>query len=306
MNHSDVQNRIADYLEGDLSLARRALFDAHLDHCETCRVDLEELRAIPYLLKQLPDVEPPPMLAADVMRRIRLGEATPTFGDRIRSLLSEIASPGIAIPVAAMGAVFVLAVTSGQFQLDPLSGGPQSPSAAAGVRTLATIPPEAAAVANRVFRPAPGAPTVQLYQGGDGTMTSSRRRAFFQLLPASAGESLAEAGVSGSSRQRVRIVVRPSLGTGFSDVSQGMPRTPDDWLAVVQEQPAEFARRQASLSLAEREHWVRVLARRAVEVDSAGDVVRALHRRGGPEGRNFARAFAAEARLASSQIATSN
>ena len=68
-------------------------------------------------------------------------------------------------------------------------------------------------------------------------------------------------------------------------------------------QPAEFARRQASLSLAEREHWVRVLARRAAETASQQDVLDALRRSGGPEALQFANAFEAEARL--NQIATS-
>ncbi len=56
MNHADVRNRMADYLEGDLSLDRRAVFDAHLDGCAECRSEMEELRAIPRLLGRLPNV----------------------------------------------------------------------------------------------------------------------------------------------------------------------------------------------------------------------------------------------------------
>ena len=44
MNHSDIQNRMADYLEGDLSLSKRALFDAHLDACTECARELSEMR----------------------------------------------------------------------------------------------------------------------------------------------------------------------------------------------------------------------------------------------------------------------
>ena len=37
MNHSDIQARMADYLDGELNLDKRALFDGHLDHCEDKR-----------------------------------------------------------------------------------------------------------------------------------------------------------------------------------------------------------------------------------------------------------------------------
>jgi anti-sigma factor RsiW len=285
---------MADYLEGDLSLAKRALLDAHLEGCVDCRTEIAELRALPNLLRRLPDIEPPPMLAADVMRRIRLGEATPTFGDRIRSLLSEFASPGIAIPAGAMLAAFVLAVTSGQFQLTALT--PQRGSELSSVRQLAPIPPEAAALASRVFASASLAP--QLVRDGDAS-AAPQRRAYFELQPIST-----EQRGSGAQR-RVRIVARPSLASRFAGPGQASPRSVDDWLAVVLQQPAEFARRQASLSLAEREHWVRVLALRSAETDSTTAVIEALQRRGGSEAQTFARAFAAEAQLASAQLATS-
>lgn len=301
MNHADVRKCMPDYLEGDLSIDRRAVFDAHLDGCEDCRVEMKELRAVPRLLRGLPDVEPPPMLADDVMRRIRLGEAAPTVGDRIRNLLSEFASPGIAIPAGAMLAAFVLAVTSGQFEFSP-----QRSWTGAGVRgaadsaRLAPIPPEATALARRVFRTAPDSPALQLNRGGDATLVATPPRAYFQLLPASTDPHAATGG-----KRRVQIVVRPSLGRRFADAGRSTPSSVDDWLAVVLQQPAEFARRQASLSLAEREHWARALARRAVETESADAVVEALRRSGGQEALRFARTFAAEARLTSSQIATS-
>jgi hypothetical protein len=279
---------MADYLEGDLSLDRRAVFDAHLDGCDDCRNEVEELRSIPHLLRGLPDVEPPEMLATDVMRRIRQGEAAPTLGDRLRALLSELASPGIAIPSGAMVAAFVLALTSGQFQLSP----PESTPRSAASRQLAPIPPEAAALASDVFRRNPAESRI-VPRGQAPRATGSH--AYFQLLPAST------AGGESASEPRVQIVVRPSLADEFASG----PRSADDWLAVVLHQPAEFVRRQASLSLAEREHWVRVLANRAVATGSADRVVEALQRRGGAEAVPFARAFAAEAQLASSRIARS-
>jgi hypothetical protein len=305
LKHADVQKRMADYLEGDLALERRAVFDAHLDSCTECRAEVEELRAIPKLLRTLPDEEPPPMLAADVMRRIRLGEATPTPGDRIRAFLSELASPGIAIPTGAMLAAFVLAATSGRFGL-PMSA-PRVAELSSANR-LAPIPPEATELARRVF----GVETDGISRTGvlgethgsqlarrGGAVPTVRPPTYIVVQPASTGGSGADA------RQRVRIVTqRSALAPRFADSGQGSPSSVDDWLVVVQQQPAEFARRQASLSLAEREHWVRVLARRAAETNAAEAVMEALEQRGGPEAVTFARAFAAEARLPSSQLAT--
>ena len=83
-----------------------------------------------------------------------------------------------------------------------------------------------------------------------------------------------------------------------------MPRSADDWLAVVLQEPAEFARRQLSLSLAEREHWVRVLAQRAVETGSSQAVLAALTRSGTPASLAFASAFAAESMQATAVFAT--
>jgi anti-sigma factor RsiW len=44
VKHSDVQDHMADYLEGDLPLERRALFDAHLDDCEACLSEIREVQ----------------------------------------------------------------------------------------------------------------------------------------------------------------------------------------------------------------------------------------------------------------------
>lgn len=306
MNHLDAQNSMADYLDGDLPLEQRARFDAHLDTCEECVHELEQLRQIPYLLKGLPEVEPPAMLTHDVMRKIRLGEAEPRLWDRVGDFFAELASPGIAIPAGAMVAAFFLAVTSGQFEWSPVRTTPRSAVIAqsASASSLAPIPREAAALASEILRPAPQAVVPQMVRGGDGTLVAARPRAVFELLPVRSGDK-GVPGVLPNSPQRVRIVVRrPSLGSRFAGAGLGMPRSADDWLAVVLQEPAEFARRQSSLSLAEREHWVRVLAQRAVETDSSQAVLIALRRSGTAASLAFAGAFAAESEQATAVFAT--
>jgi anti-sigma factor RsiW len=125
VRHSEIQARMADYLEGDLPLQKRALFDAHLDTCEQCAQDLKELRTTISLLRGLPDPEPPADLVDNAMRRIRAGEAQPTVGDRIREWLSSLAAPGFAVPATAVVAAMALALLSGQ--LDPSQLGLGSP-----------------------------------------------------------------------------------------------------------------------------------------------------------------------------------
>ena len=299
MNHLDARNSMEDYLEGELPLELRARFDAHLDDCADCSRFLDQLRRIPGLLQALPDVEPPPMLTHDVMRRVRMGEAEPRLLDRLRDFLSELLSPGIAIPAGAMLAAFFLAVTSGQFEWSPARTTPR-PIA----NELAPIPREATALANRILRPAASGPVPQLVRAGDGARYVSQPLAVFELQPVSATDP-AVPGLQDGAPQRVRIMARrPSLGSRFSGAGLGMPSSADDWLAVVLQEPAEFARRQASLSLAEREHWVRVLARRAVETGSEQAVLSALQHSGTSAGLALARSFAAESKQASAVVAT--
>lgn len=297
MNHADIRNRMADYLEGDLALDRRALFDAHLDGCAECSAELAELRSTIGLLHALPDVEPPAQLTNDVMRRIRLGEATPPRFGRIRDFVGELFAPGVAIPAAAMVAAFVMAVSSGQFQL-PFGAQRVALPQSAAVQ-LAPIPREAQAFADQVFAQASeGIRTPSAFRGGDSSLVASRPPAVFHVTPAATGGRE-------DAQPKVRVYVRRNLGLAFAEVGQGMPSSVDDWLAVVLQKPSEFAQRQASLSLAEREHWVRALARRAVERGVEAEVLRSLGSSSRPEATTLARAFAAQAELASAQFATS-
>ena len=158
---------------------------------------------------------------------------------------------------------------------------------------LAPIPREAQAIADRVFARTPSA-----FVGSDSTLVAAKPPMVFQVTPAATGSA---AGTNPT----VRVVVHPSLGSAFAAATQDMPRSADDWLAVVLQQPSAFAQRQASLSLAEREHWVRALARRAAERGVVDDVMRSLESSSRPEATALARAFAAQAELASSQTATS-
>ena len=109
MNHAVVTEHLADYLEGDLALDLRALVDAHLDGCATCATEVREMQQTIRLLRALPEPEPPPMIAANVMRRIRAGETHPSLFERIQRSLGGVLEPSFVLPAAAM-AIVALAV----------------------------------------------------------------------------------------------------------------------------------------------------------------------------------------------------
>lgn len=103
MNHADVKRQLADYLEGDLDLNDRASVDAHLDGCADCAQEVREMRQTIQLLRSMPEPEQPPMMAANVMRRIRAGETQPSFWQRVGRGLTSVLEPSFVLPVSAMG-----------------------------------------------------------------------------------------------------------------------------------------------------------------------------------------------------------
>ncbi len=116
MNHADVKKHLAEYLEGDLVLEDRALVDAHLDHCDSCSLEVEEMLQTIRLLRTLPEPEIPPLIAANVMRRIRAGESRPGFFQRVGQAARSILEPTFVLPASAIAvAALVVTVSQGNF-----------------------------------------------------------------------------------------------------------------------------------------------------------------------------------------------
>ncbi len=139
MNHSNIQSRMASYLDGELSLEARALFDAHLDQCDACTQQLADMRDTIRLLRRLPSPEPPPDLVSDVMRRIAQGEGDPSWFVRVIDELSRFFTPRFVIPATAAAAALTLTVLSGDLGsgvLDPRTGQSRSGSAQTGLDVL--------------------------------------------------------------------------------------------------------------------------------------------------------------------------
>ena len=110
MNHADVKSCLADYLEGDLSLDRRARVDAHLDACADCAREVDQMRSMIRLLRLLPEPETPPMIAANVMRRIRAGESRPGLVTRFVRAVGGILDPGFVLPAAVIASAALVLV----------------------------------------------------------------------------------------------------------------------------------------------------------------------------------------------------
>ena len=106
-----VKNHLPDYLEGDLSLDDRASVDEHIGQCADCAIEVHEMEETVLLLRGLPEPEIPPMIAANVMRRIRSGETERGFWARVGRGFASVLEPSFVLPASAM-AVAALAVVT--------------------------------------------------------------------------------------------------------------------------------------------------------------------------------------------------
>ena len=134
MNHGDVKKHLADYLEGDLGLDDRAVVDAHLERCEECLSEVKAMQQTIRLLQMLPEPEPPPMIAANVMRRIRAGESRPGLLARFLRGLGSVFEPSFVLPASAVAAAALVVVVVQEPSRPDLQGLMPPPNFAA-VRT---------------------------------------------------------------------------------------------------------------------------------------------------------------------------
>jgi len=265
VTHSDIQSRMADYLEGDLALGKRALFDAHLDGCEECSRELAAMRETIDLLRGLASPEPPADLAPNVMRRIAEGEGQPRWLDRVAAWFGELnsflAGPRIAVPVAALAACLAVFVATGERGGFSLSGSEpkaetaqvaQSGGAESRRETPPRVSPEAFVRHDRVSS------SPRLGMRGS-TLTSEPLQARVDPQHSAGDRSLEMA-----SAQAAGAVEAQSI------------RTRDEWLEVLIQQPQIFAREHVELSPVEQELWITHLARRAVELRRMDEVLAAL------------------------------
>jgi hypothetical protein len=153
---------MASYLDGELSLEKRALFDAHLDMCDECSRELGEMRETIRLLRNLPSPEPPPDLVSNVMERIAEGEGQPSWFERLSNRLHPLFASSFAIPATAAAAALALTVVSGGLDVggfDQRASAPVAEFASLGSEPRSTVIRERRAPA--MVRVAQSPPRVQ-------------------------------------------------------------------------------------------------------------------------------------------------
>ena len=116
MKHSDVQDHMADYLEGDLPLEKRALFDAHLDDCEACLGEIRDVQRTITLLRSLPEPQVPSGFTESVMRRVRENEDRQSLLENLREAFGILLSPRILVPLSV--SMIVLGIIAGNDKIE--------------------------------------------------------------------------------------------------------------------------------------------------------------------------------------------
>jgi len=127
VNHADIKKHLADYLEGQLQIDKRALVDAHLDSCDACAREVDEMLQTIRLLRTLPEPETPPMIAAKVMRRIRSGESQLGFFARMGRSLGGALESSFVLPASAIAVAALLVSVVQNLGGIPTSNGERDP-----------------------------------------------------------------------------------------------------------------------------------------------------------------------------------
>lgn len=107
-----IQNKLSEYLDGELSPAERSQVQAHLQGCADCRAEAAALRRTAMMARDLGGFEPPPTLAyrldpAIIAQRAAAPEPV-SWGARLRGILVPAGSfatvaASLALAISIMG-----------------------------------------------------------------------------------------------------------------------------------------------------------------------------------------------------------
>jgi len=268
MNHPEVRRRMGEYLQGDLTLAQRALFDAHLDGCDACAEDLRALRETIRLLRELPTPEVPPHLADRVVARIADGEGRARWWDGLASAGSRL-DPTRYLPPLAAAALTSAVVIVGVRDLGWQIPGTQVPGPAE--RPAATAPPPDLRMQTRAQRPAP-----DLRMQTRAQRPAPDLRMQTRAQPAESAEPRAP-----GLRSFAAAPAAPAADAAEEEALE----------VEVIEDPHLFLERYRALQAERRDAWLARMAERAARRSRVEDVARRLREQAGPEGRALADRF---------------
>ena len=225
MNHADIKKHLADYLEGELPIDERALVDAHLDACDPCAGEVNEMLQTIRLLRTLPEPELPPMIAANVMRRIRTGESQLGFFGRIGRALGGALEPGFVLPASAIAAAALVVTvvqslggvqTSDMGREDGRLSGARASSSVASVPSLSMDRRDEQARRSRAYGASYGASGAA--NGRDFAARVERRATQAErALEVARGPGMSLTGVGSGTRIRIKL---KGLGLAHDSTSQ--------------------------------------------------------------------------------------
>ena len=277
---------MADYLEGDLELDKRALFDAHIDECAECASEISEMRGTISLLHMLPEPRVPANMSREVMRRIQAGDTQSVWNEKLQAIFGLLLEPRVLAPISA--AVLVLGLVIGtnplrlQYTEAPLQAG--STAAQASVAGVAPVRPGAEATneppvivlserdsagpRTRLVRLTPKQEMIALSRLLASTSPLSQIR--FQVWPSPPLAAAPRYRNSPPTSEFQTVSAQPeglrSLGASGAPATSialnrsGQPSV-DEWLARLQDDPGSFAGKLVTTSLAEQELWINHLAK---------------------------------------------
>lgn len=271
MNHSEVRRCMGEYLQGDLSLAQRALFDAHLDGCEACAEDLRTLRSTIHLLRDLPTPDVPPHLVDRVIARIEDGEGRSRWWDGLLAFWNLI-DPARYLPPLAAAALTSAAVIVGVRDLGLEIPGMRTPP---GTPELASE----AAPLERYAPPRPQSPPAR----ADRPLVLLERRAA-STKDAAAGEA-------------PDLVFRGLVGASAAPgpEAEAMAPVAQEEVADVLSDPHRFLQEYRRVQAEAQQAWLERMAARARHQAEVEELTRRLREDAGPEGRQLADRFEAVA-----------
>jgi len=279
MNHQEVRKRMGEYLQGDLTLAQRALFDAHLDGCDACASELSSLRRTVQLLRNLPSPEVPPHLADRVIARIEDGEGVGRWWDGLVAFWNWIDPARYLPPLAAAAltsAVVIVGVRDLGWEIPgarrDLVASPQGRAAEESARAEATASPRLPASVPSPFANDPGAP---------------RASGLASATPISTDPAAADL-----EREAPSLLQGPFGARAVVPGAGASPRSPEEDLRLALEDPSAFMVRFRTLRPPEaQDAWLAAVAEHAARQQAVADVARRLRETEGDEGRALATRF---------------
>jgi|SRR5579863_2246968 len=117
MTHLELENLASDYLEGQLEAGRRALVEAHLGECGSCRELVAGVRRALELCHAAEDVEPAPWLISKIMLAT-VGARKPSLWERIAAALRPVLQPRVAYGAAMAVFSFSIIINAAGIRLN--------------------------------------------------------------------------------------------------------------------------------------------------------------------------------------------